>query len=87
MEIKKELLSILNGFKYAETINPVIRMTYFSYADNEMLLDTTCLSIKEAEKLIASQYTEEGFSDDDGELCIYVNGIKKSFNLYAKIDI
>lgn len=87
MKMNEELLFILRGFRYAETINPIIRITYFSYDDNETLSDESFTTIEDAEKWIAFQYTEEGFSDDEGELRIYLNGIEKSFDLYAKINV
>lgn len=86
MKLNEELISILNGFQYAEKINPLIRVTYFSYDDNEILCDKTFDSIKEAEKWIAIQYTEEGLSDEEGDLSVYLNGVEKSFDLYAKIN-
>ena len=64
-----------------------VRITYFSYDDNEILSDRKYDNIEEAEKEIADEYAVGYFNDDKGELSVFVDGEEKDFELFVKIKM
>ena len=63
----------------------MIQVKYFGYEDSAFLFDGEYNNPKQAEKVIAEMYRMGCFNDDDGELSIFVDGVKKEFKLYGEI--
>lgn len=64
-----------------------IRVTYFSYGDDEVLFDEKYNNIEEAEKVIGKGYMKGDFNYEEGEMSVFVDGEGKDFELIAKIKI
>lgn len=64
-----------------------VRVTYFSYGDDEVLFDKKYNNIEEAEKAIGEGYMKGGFSYEEGETSVFIDGEMGDFELIAKIKI